>query len=200
MVTGASGGKTDGSNVIVSPFCASSIAWRSVPGPLSSALVTSRVLPWGAGGGVAGSCIGVGDASVRVGATVVAVGCSSVCVGISGAAVGVSLGIQAESASITAIMRGKIAFFIISLTYKRHHLRYQHVQPLIDQAQDDRIILDQEVTDDQVPVLHLENQFLLEAVEHVNADHFLGGHAGERDSGWDAGVVINCDIVIPHGE
>ena len=120
MVTGSSGGKMAGLNVIVSPFCASSIAWRNVPGPLSAGLVTSRVLPWGAGVGVAGSCIGVGDASVRVGATVVAVGCSSVCVGISGAAVGVSLGIQAESASITAIMRGKIAFFIISLTCKRH--------------------------------------------------------------------------------
>src|SRR3989304_1824984 len=109
------------------------------------------------------------------------VGCSSVCVGISGAAVGAGFGIQAESASITAIMRGKIAFFIISLTYKRHHLRYQHVQPLIDQAQDDRVILDQEDADDQVPILHLEDEFLLEAVEHVNADDFLGGSSGACD-------------------
>src|SRR3990172_3192839 len=197
MVTGASGGKMAGSNVIVSPFCASCNAWRSVPGPLSAALVTSRVLPWGAGVGVAGSCIGVGDASVRVGATVVAVGCSSVCVGISGAAVGVSLGIQAESASITAIMRGKIAFFIISLTYKRHHLRYQHVQPLIDQAQDDRIVLDQEVADDQIPVLDLEDEFLLEAVEHVNADHFLGGSTGECEGAGYARIVVNGNAIAP---
>jgi len=64
MVTGASGGKTAGSNVMVSPFCASSIAWRRVPGPLSAGVVTSRVLPWGVG--VGGTAVAVGGVSVGV--------------------------------------------------------------------------------------------------------------------------------------
>ena len=49
----------------------------------------------------------------------------------------------------------------------------------INQPQDDRIILDQEVADDQVPVLVLDDELLLEAVEHVHTYHDLGGSAGE---------------------
>ena len=45
IVAGASGGKTEASKVIVSPFCASSSAWRRVPAPLFSMLVTTKVFP-----------------------------------------------------------------------------------------------------------------------------------------------------------
>jgi len=45
---------------------------------------------------------------------------------------------------------------------------------LIGQAQDDWVVLDQQVTDDQVPVLCLRDQFLLEAIQDVNPYHFLG--------------------------
>src|SRR3990170_979778 len=99
MATCASGGKTLGSNVIVSPLCASCIAWRKVPGPLSAALVTSRVLPWGVGVGVGGTAVAVGSASVGV--------------SVSGAAVGVGPGVQDERASTAPIIKENKAFFII---------------------------------------------------------------------------------------
>lgn len=78
-----------------------SYAWRSVPGPLSAALVTSRVLTWGVG--VGGNWVGVGRTKVRVGSTVVAVGSVSV---------GVGLGAQADSPSTATIPRAKKVFII----------------------------------------------------------------------------------------
>jgi len=44
----------------------------------------------------------------------------------------------------------------------------------IGQAQDDWVVLDQQIPDDQVPVLCLGDQFLLKAMQHVDPDHFLG--------------------------
>jgi len=48
------------------------------------------------------------------------------------------------------------------------------LQPLITQPQDDRVVLDQEVADNYVPVLLLDDEFLLEAVEHIDPHHFWG--------------------------
>jgi len=70
----------------------------------------------------------------------------------------------------------------------------------IDQPQDDRIVFDQKVTDDQVAVLHLDDQFLLEAMKHINPDHSLGGEAGEGERGANAGVVVNRNTVGPQCE
>ncbi len=49
------------SKMIVSPFSASSSAWRRVPGRLSAALVTTMVFPFGIGisVGVGVACTGV---------------------------------------------------------------------------------------------------------------------------------------------
>ena len=43
-------------------------------------------------------------------------------------------------------------------------------QPLINQMQDDRAVLNQEITNDQAPVLHFGDEFLLEAVD-TSMDH-----------------------------
>src|SRR3972149_10817243 len=125
MVTGAFGGKMAESNVIVSWDCASCIAWRSVPGPLSAALVTSRVLPWGTGVGVGGTAVAVGSASVGV--------------SVSGAAVGVGPGVQDERASTAPIIKENKAFFIIhspvsSIGWLRLQSQFHRVHEVAVQA------------------------------------------------------------------
>src|SRR4030067_705130 len=95
MVAGASGGKTSGSKVIMSPLCASNNAWRKVPEPLSAVLLTIMVSPFGNG-------VGVDSASVFVNDTVVVVGDIDVGMGISGTAVG------EESSPQQLIARGKV--------------------------------------------------------------------------------------------
>ena len=67
IVAGLLGGKTAGSKVMVSPLCASSNAWRKVPGPLSAVLVTTMVLPWACGAGATSSSTSSGGAGVGVG-------------------------------------------------------------------------------------------------------------------------------------
>ncbi len=57
---GAVDGKAAESKVMVSPLFASHSAWRNVPGPLSSALVTTIVFPFGIGVIVA---VGIIDAT-----------------------------------------------------------------------------------------------------------------------------------------
>ena len=42
---------------------------------------------------------------------------------------------------------------------------------LVDQTQDERIVLDQQVADHQITV-SLSNQFLLEAIEYIYPHHF----------------------------
>ena len=46
------------------------------------------------------------------------------------------------------------------------------VQKLIDELDDDRVILDQQVTDDQVAILSLGDKFLLEAIQDINTYNF----------------------------
>jgi len=87
-VTGLAGGKTAGLKVMVSPICASSKAWRNVPGPLSTGLATTMVLPCGIGVDV-----GIG-AGVGLDATGVRVGGRGVDVGVTGTAEGEALGPQ----------------------------------------------------------------------------------------------------------
>lgn len=55
-MAGALGGKTVGSNVIMSLLRASNNVWRRVPGPLSAVLITTIVL----GGVSVGEGVGVG--------------------------------------------------------------------------------------------------------------------------------------------
>jgi hypothetical protein len=45
---------------------------------------------------------------------------------------------------------------------------------LLNETKDDRVILDQQITDDQIAVFVLDDQFLLEEIEHIDASHALG--------------------------
>ena len=67
----------------------------------------------------------------------------------------------------------------------------------IGEAEDDRVVFDQQVQDDQVVVLCLGDQFLLEAVENINPDHFLGGEVWECERGVHTRVIFNCDAICP---
>ncbi|MCZ6671751.1 MAG: hypothetical protein O7C75_02315, partial [Verrucomicrobia bacterium] len=53
----------------------------------------------------------------------------------------------------------------------RNHLRVRW-QSLVRETDEDRVVLDQQVANDQVAVLGFKNHFLLETIEHVNACHF----------------------------
>ena len=44
-----------------------------------------------------------------------------------------------------------------------------------NQTQDDRVMLYQEVTDNQIPILVLNDQFFLKTMQYVHPDHALGG-------------------------
>ncbi len=103
MVAGASGEKTAGSKVIVSPGCAFSNAWRSVPGPLSDGLVTEIVTPSGIGADV----VGVG---VRV-----AIAAGESLGGISETPVAVGVGVHAAN-NVMKRKKAAARFFMILLS------------------------------------------------------------------------------------
>ena len=64
---GFDGGKTCGSNRMVSPSFTSKSAWRRVPGPLSSALVTVITFKPGVGGALAGVRVAAGALGILSG-------------------------------------------------------------------------------------------------------------------------------------